>query len=369
VPRAERHRQAGPARLAGPTEEPKEGVTVLAAIQAIEYYLPEGALTNQELAQAFPEWSLDKIADKTGIVQRHLAGPEECSSDLAVAAARKLFGRGACKPEEIDFILLCTQSPDYFLPTTACILQDRLGLPTTAGALDFNLGCSGFIYGLSLAKGLIETGQATRVLLLTAETYSKFLHPQDRSVRALFGDAAAATLVCGRADAPPGDLPWIGPFVFGTDGKGMDNLIVPTGGMRRPDRGRTPTVHDAGARPPFPDHLYMNGPEIFTFTLRAVPQAVKQLLARAGKTLDDVDLFVFHQANRYMLDHLRDKLKIPSDKFVLALSHCGNTVSSTIPIALKEAAGRHQLPAGKVVMLVGFGVGYSWGATLIHSSL
>jgi len=344
-------------------------MTVFAAIQAIEYYLPEGALTNQELALAFPEWSLEKIADKTGIVQRHLAAPDECASDLAVAAARKLFASGACKPEEIDFILLCTQSPDYFLPTTACILQDRLGLPTSAGALDYNLGCSGFVYGLSLAKGLIETGQATRVLLLTAETYSKFLHPRDRSVRALFGDAAAATLVQGLPNAPPGGLPWIGPFVFGTDGKGMENLIVQTGGMRQPERGRPHFGVDASGQPPCPDNLYMNGPEIFTFTLRAVPQAVKLLLAKAGKTLDDVDLFVFHQANRYMLDHLRDKLMIPREKFVVALSHCGNTVSSTIPIALKEAAGQQQLPPGQVVMLVGFGVGYSWGATLIHSSL
>jgi 3-oxoacyl-[acyl-carrier-protein] synthase-3 len=332
--------------------ETREGVTVFAAIRAVEYHLPERALTNQELAATFPEWSVEKIAAKTGIVQRHLAAPEECASDLAVAAARKLFASSACRPEEIDFLLLCTQSPDYFLPTTACLLQDRLGLPTTAGALDFNLGCSGYVYGLSLARGLIETGQAASVLLLTAETYSKFLHPDDRGVRALFGDAAAATLVRARADAPPGGLPWIGPFVFGTDGKGKDHLIVAGGGLRRPAR----------------DHLVMNGPEIFSFTLRAVPQAIRQLLARAVKRMDDVDLFVFHQANGYMLEHLRKKLQIPPEKFVLALSHCGNTVSSTIPIALKEAAAARRLAPGALVMLVGFGVGYSWGATLIQAS-
>jgi len=344
---------------------------VFAAIHAIEYHLPETTLSNQDLAQAFPEWALEKIADKTGIVQRHLAAPGECASDLAVAAARKLFASCACRPEEIDFLLLCTQSPDYFLPTTACILQDRLGLPTSAGALDYNLGCSGFIYGLSLAKGLIETGQANNVLLLTAETYSKFLHPHDRSVRTLFGDAAAATLIQKRTAAPAGGLPWIGPFVFGTDGKGMENLIVPTGGMRRPGReltteGYLEASEDASGRERFPDNLYMNGPEIFSFTLRAVPRAVKELLTRAQRTIDDVDLFVFHQANRYMLDHLRDRLQIPTEKFVMALSHCGNTVSSTIPIALKEAFSRQQLPPGRLVMLVGFGVGYSWGATLVN---
>jgi 3-oxoacyl-[acyl-carrier-protein] synthase III len=344
---------------------------LFAAIRAVEYHLPEGVLANKELAQAFPDWTMAKIAHKTGILQRHLAAPDECASDLAFAAGRKLFASGVCRPDEIDFLLFCTQSPDYFLPTTACILQDRLGLPTTAGALDYNLGCSGFVYGLGLAKGLIETGQAENVLLLTAETYSKFMHPHDRGVRALFGDAAAAVLVQGRVDAAGDGLPWIGPFVYGTDGKGRENLIVQTGGSRRPVRehtgNRPPDEANGSAR--FPDNLYMNGPEIFTFTLSAVPQAVGQLLARAEKTIEDVDLFVFHQANRFMLDHLRQKLKIPSEKFVVALSHCGNTVSSTIPIALKEAAGQGQLTPGQLVMLVGFGVGYSWGATFIRSSL
>jgi len=342
---------------------------MFAAVRAIEYHLPETTLSNEELAESFPDWTPEKIAAKTGIVQRRIAAPQECASDLAVAAARKLFASGACRPEEIDFLLLCTQSPDYFLPTTACILQDRLGLPTRAGALDFNLGCSGFVYGLGLAKGLVETGQAANVLLLTADTYSKFLHPNDRSVRPLFGDAAAATLVQRRPDAPASDLPWIGPFVFGTDGRGMENLIVHAGGMRQPAQGRTSSGPDAIAALPSPDHLSMNGPEIFTFALRAVPQAVKELLERAERTIDDIDLFVFHQANRYMLEHLREKLKIPAEKFVVAMSHVGNTVSSTIPIALKEAVGRSLLPPGKLVMLVGFGVGYSWSATLIRSSL
>ena len=327
---------------------------MFAAVRAIEYHVPEKVLGNDELADAFSGWTPAKIADKLGIVERRIAAPEECASDLAVAAARKLFASGACRPEEIDFLLLCTQSPDYFLPTTACILQDRLGLPTSAGALDFNLGCSGFVYGLSLAKGLVETGQAANVLLLTAETYSKFVRPDDRSTRPLFGDAAAATLVRGRRDAAGGGLPWLGPFVFGSDGKGAENLIVAGGGMRRPARS--------------PGRLHMNGPEIFTFALRAVPHAVRALLDRAERTIDDVDLFVFHQANRYMLEHLRDRLKIPPEKFVVAMSHVGNTVSSTIPIALKEAAGRGLLPAGKLVMLVGFGVGYSWGATLMRSA-
>jgi 3-oxoacyl-[acyl-carrier-protein] synthase-3 len=329
---------------------------VFAAIRAIEYHLPDRALTNSDLAREFPDWSAEKVAEKIGIHERRLAATNECASDLAVAAAHKLFASGAITAKEIDFVLLCTQSPDYLLPTTACLLQDRLGVPTSAGALDFNLGCSGYIYGLSLARGLIETGQASNVLLLTAETYSKYMHADDRGTRALFGDAAAATLV----QATPGERPSIGPFVFGTDGSGCDNLIVVAGGSRGPSPEKT---GPAGRNP---RNLYMNGPEIFTFTLRAVPQAVRDLLARSEKTIDDMDLFVFHQANRYMLDHLRTKLQIPAEKFVLALSHCGNTVSSTIPIALRDAASRGEMRPGMLVMLVGFGVGYSWGATLVH---
>ena len=332
-----------------------------AKLSAIEYYLPERILSTQDLSAEFPEWSVEKIDDKTGIRERHIAGPEECSSDLAVAAARKLFDSGACRPEEIDFILLCTQSPDYFLPTTACLVQDRLGIPTTAGALDFNLGCSGFVYGLGLAEGLIASEQARNLLLLTAETYSKFLHPRDKSVRTLFGDAAAATLLVAS------EQPSLGPFVYGSDGSGAPNLIVPTGGMRRLRTAETAiATEDDSDNLRSPDNLYMAGGEIFNFTLAAVPKSIHTLLERARISLEQIDLFVFHQANRFMLEHLRKRLKIPVEKFQVSMAHCGNTVSSTIPIALKEALREGRLKEGSTVMLVGFGVGYSWGATLLR---
>ncbi len=338
-----------------------------AALTAIEYYLPDQVVTNSQLVAEFPEWTLGKIEQKTGIVERHIAAEQECASDLAVAAAQKLFASGVCQPEEIDYVLLCTQTPDYFLPTSACIVQHRLGIPTTAGALDFNLGCSGFVYGLGLAKGLIETNQARQVLLITAETYSKFIHPGDKSVRTLFGDAAAATLVQAvAADASYTD-PWLGPFVFGTDGSGAQHLIVPTGGMR--DRHSTDPQKaqiDNFGNTRSPDNLYMNGAEIFTFTLRIVPQTVQRLLSQTGKRLEDIDLFVFHQANQYVLEHLRQKLNIPPEKFYIALRHTGNTISATIPIALKHALAAGRLQPGHQVMLVGFGVGYSWGATLLR---
>ena len=333
-----------------------------AVISAIEYYLPEKTVSTEDLAAQFPEWSVGKIDEKTGIRTRHIAAEGECSSDLAVAAARRLFDSGACSPESIDFVLLCTQSPDYFLPTTACLIQNRLGIPTTAGALDYNLGCSGYIYGLGLAQGLIATGQASRILLLTAETYSKFLHPRDKSVRTVFGDAGAATLLTAQ-DRPAAPL---GPFVYGTDGSGAGNLIVPTGGMRRPRTAESGVeMADNAGNVRSQDSLYMSGGDIFTFTIDAVPNAVDMLLRRAGIGLGDVDLFVFHQANRYMLEHLRKRMKIPPEKFQLTMQHCGNTVSSTIPIALKHVALDGRLENGARVMLVGFGVGYSWGAMML----
>ncbi len=333
-----------------------------ATIAAIEYFLPPGVTTTEQLAAEFPEWSVAKIASKTGIQRRHVADGDVCSSDLAVSAAEKLFASGACSPEEVDFVLFCTQSPDYFLPTTACLLQDRLGIPTTAGALDYNLGCSGFIYGLGLAQGLIETGQARTVLLITAETYSKFLHPKDRSVRTIFGDAAAVTVLRAAADGVS-----FGPYVYGTDGKGGPNLIVRTGAAReeRTEHSAVPAT-DASGNIRTRDSLFMDGPEIFTFTLEAVPKVVAALTEKAGIRLDEIDLFVFHQANAYMLEHLRKKIKIPVEKFLVSMAQCGNTVSSTIPIALKDAASDGRLLPGALVMLVGFGVGYSWGATLVR---
>jgi 3-oxoacyl-[acyl-carrier-protein] synthase-3 len=332
-------------------------------VSAIEYHLPPTVVSNHDLAAEFPDWSIEKIREKTGILDRHIAGPNECSSDLAYSAATKLFASGVCAPQEIDYVLLCTQSPDYFLPTTACTLQDRLGICTHAGAIDFNLGCSGFVYGLGLAQGLIQTGQARKVLLLTAETYSKFIHAQDKSVRTLFGDAAAATLLAADDDPTPRSVS----YIYGTDGKGSHNLMVPAGGLRLPYSPATAEAStDQSGNCRSQNNLFMNGAEIFNFTLRTIPQCVTSLLARSGKRLEDIDLFVFHQANRYMLDHLRKKLKVPEEKFFIWMESCGNTVSSTIPIALKHAEVEGRLKPHQLIMLVGFGVGYSWGATLVE---
>ena len=330
------------------------------AIESIEYHLPDGVLTSAGLAAEFPGWTVDKIQSKTGIEERRIAADDEFASDLAVAAAEKLFAAGAGRAS-VDALLYCTQSPDYLLPTTACLLQHRLGLRTDIAALDFNLGCSGYIYGLGLAHAMIASGQARRVLLLTADTYSKYIHPGDRSVRTLFGDAAAATLI--GASAQPG---LSGPFVYGTDGSGAENLIVPAGGLRRPRAEQAEAVADEAGNLRTVNNLYMNGPEIFNFTLRVVPATVEAVLARSGRTADEIDLFVFHQANQYMLEHLRKRLGVPAEKFVVSMQKCGNTVSSSIPIALRLAQESGRLQPGMKIMLLGFGVGYSWGGTIIE---
>jgi 3-oxoacyl-[acyl-carrier-protein] synthase-3 len=328
-----------------------------AYIKAIDYYLPQNIVTNGDLARGFPEWTVDKIADKIGIKQRHIASEDETAADLAVMAARKLFARGIDKGS-IDYLLFCTQSPDYYLPASACIIQNRLGLSNETGALDFNQGCSGFIYGLSLAKGLIVAGIARNILLLTGETYSKRLHPLDKGNRSIFGDAAAATLIASDGFAEIGD------FCFGTDGSGAEKLILKTGGARRPEKADI-TEFDENNNPISPDYIFMDGSEIFSFSLRAVPALVEKTLEKNSIAKDETGLYIFHQANKYMLDFLRKKIKIDEDKFYIYLSEVGNTVSSTIPIAMYEAMKDGAFSRGMKVMLAGFGVGYSWGGTVL----
>lgn len=328
-----------------------------AYIKGISYYLPERVVTNEELVREFPEWTVDKIAAKVGVRERHVAGRNETAVDLAVKAAEALFSEHGIDRSTVDYILLCTQSPDYILPTSACIVQHRLGLPTGIGALDFNLGCSGYIYGLSLAKGLICGGIAGNVLLITSETYSKHLHPRDKGNRTIFGDGAAATLVSTEGKYE------IGEFSLGTDGSGAENLIVRNGGCRFPEKSGE-VAFDENGNPRSGDYLFMDGPEIFNFTIASVPPLVSDTLSKNSLDKGDVGLFVFHQANLYMIDFLRRKLKIDGDRFYVCLEKTGNTVSASIPIALCEAGREGRL--ARNILLAGFGVGYSWGGVVLN---
>lgn len=325
-----------------------------AYIKAISYYLPEKVVTNEELVAEFPEWTVEKIAAKVGVNQRHVAADDETAADLAVKAAEKLFADNeSIKRENVDFVLLCTQSPDYPLPTSACIIQERLGLRTDIGALDYNLGCSGYVYGLAVAKGLIASGIARNVLILTAETYNKHLHPRDKGNRTIFGDAATATIVSTEGYAE------IGNFALGTDGRGADNLIIRTGGARQSEKANDLTYDESG-NPHSSDYLFMNGTEIFSFTQKNVPIVVSETLEKNHLTQDDINMFVFHQANSYMLNFLRKKIKIAPERFLINMSEIGNTVSNSIPIALADA--RLHGP----VLICGFGVGYSWGGCVLN---
>ena len=319
-----------------------------ARIGPIAFHLPETVEDNDLLQSLFPKWDMDLIYRKTGVWKRHIAAPGETAADLAVAATEKLFRQHDIDRDSIDFLLLCTQSPDYPLPTTACLLQDRLRLPMSVGALDFNLGCSGYVYGLSLADGLIRSGAARRILLITAETYTKYIHPTDRSLRTIFGDGAAATLI------EAADEPSLGGFVFGTDGRGADTLMVGEGGHRPPADALKPRKRR------WPSALTMDGPEIAKFALEVLPPMIQRVLETARWTRDDVELYLMHQATFFLLDQLRVRLSLSEAQMPLALNDYGNTVSSTLPLLMHDLRAEGRLRPGTRTMMIGFGVGLSW---------
>lgn len=324
-----------------------------AYITGISYYLPENVVENKN----------NRLTRKTGILRRHIATDNEIASDLAVKASANLFKQGVQK-DSIEMLLYCTQSPDYPLPTTACILQERIGLSKECGALDYNLGCSGYIYGLSLAKGLIESGQVHNVLLITSETYSKYIDDRDNSTKPLFGDAATATLIEGIEAKSYG----LDGFVLGTDGSGYKNLIVPVGGMVNP-AAKTELINleDDYGNVRTNWNLYMDGSAISNFALDVVPETMKRVLEKTGKTKDDIGYYVFHQANKFMLEFLQLKCELMDYPYWNNAAEYGNTVSSSIPLALYDMLHKEYLK-NTLVMVIGFGVGLSWGGCLIDVS-
>lgn len=333
-------------------------------INSIAYYLPEKILSNLDISKEHPEWSVDKISSKIGIEKRHIAKDEESSGDLAYKAAELLLRSLPFDRREIDYIILCTQSPDYFLPSTSCVIQDKLGLSKKSGAFDFNLGCSGYIYGLGVAKGLILTNQANKILLLTGETYTKFINPLDKGNKTIFGDAGTATLI-SKEKVKDGINASILDFCYGTDGSGAENLIVKNGALRNKQCTSENKYDENGEYISNDSNLFMNGKEIFNFTAFKVPPLIKDVTSKNNTTLEEVDFFIFHQANEFMLNTVRKRCGIPEEKFYIDIKDIGNTVSNTIPIALFRSHEAGLLKEKKNLLLSGFGVGLSMAAVLI----
>lgn len=325
-----------------------------AAIRALAGYLPPAVAENEEGSRA---------AETVGIRSRHFADGAS-ASDLAAAAAEKMFAACPDSRKDIDFVLLCTQQPDYPLPSTACIVADRLGLPKGTGALDYNLGCSGYVYGLALAKGLIEAGMSRRLLLLTSSLYMKDVNPKDSATWPVFGDGASATLL----ESVEAEGPLLSGFSFGTDGAGAGAIIQPVGGSRYPyETTPVETIQDKHG-----EHtnrnLFMDGQEVMLFTLREVPPLVDEVLSRGGCSREELDQVVFHQANKFMLGFVQKKCGLADVPFFNDVTETGNTVASSIPLGLADVLRERSPQELKRVLLAGFGVGLSWAGCLADLS-
>lgn len=319
--------------------------------------VPENRVGLEDLAEQFGAEEAHRISESIGIRSRPIVPAGQCSSDLCFAAAEKLLDELSWERGSIEAIIFVSQTPDHQLPATACILQHRLGLPSTCLAFDVNLGCSGYVYGLSIASQFISSGSIQRALVLVGDTLSHLVSEQDKSTSPLFGDAGTATALQQQADAPAMT------FTLGTDGKGAEHLIIPAGMHRqRPSPETSKQTERDGGNFRSDEQLFMDGAQVFSFTLAKIPKLVRSTLAAAQWNLDDVDAVVMHQANAFMLTHLAKRLKIPSEKFVLAMGNYGNTSCASIPLAINTALAEPISQKSMRLLLVGFGVGWSWGA-------
>ena len=304
---------------------------------------------------------LSRISQNTGVARRHLAGPSICTSDLCLAAAENAIQQSGWERERIGALLFVSQTPDYVLPATACSLHGKLGLSKGCAALDVNLGCSGYVYGLWLAGSMMSGGGITRILLLAGDTISRLVSPEDRSVASLFGDAGTATLL----EFDPSTDPAY--FELGTDGKGSEHLIVKAGAFRQPRSEQTQVrAADERGNVRSEEDLYMDGGEILAFTLNTVPDLCRSVMKQAGWSAADVDGFVMHQANRFMVQNLARLMKLPKEKVVVALENYGNTSSASIPLAMADALGERLGNTRSRLILAGFGVGFSWAAAAME---
>jgi 3-oxoacyl-[acyl-carrier-protein] synthase III len=323
------------------------GATIRGVVSAV----PSRRFDNFADAKGFTEDEVRKVVGMAGVKSRRMAGDSVCSSDLCQAAAESLLEKTGWARDSVDALIMVTQSPDYFLPSTACLLQAKLGLPTACAAFDVGLGCSGYPYGLYLGALMLAGGGIRRALVLHGETPARFADESDRSVSLLFGDAGSATAL--EAGDPAGDIPWS--FVLHTDGSGYEDLIIPGGGFRE----RFPEDRHK-------HYVSMNGANIFSFSLKRVPPVIQDTLELAALTKDDIDYFVLHQSNQFIMRHLAKKMGIPEAKSPLTLGEFGNTGGPSIPLTMTQ--GQLVRPADRALtlMLVGYGVGLSWASALVR---
>ena len=313
-----------------------------AFIKSVTYYIPKENFSN-ELVLDLPDNQKNKIIKKIGINKKTRAFDDETAIDLGIKAANKLK---KCKYfNKIDFILYCTQSPEYFLPSGSALIQKKLFPSKNVGSLDINQGCSGYVYSLLVAKSLIENDLAKCILIITSDTYSKFIHKNDYSNKSIFGDGASASIVISEKSKDN----YLLKFDYGTDGNGFQNLIYPNSGIKKSKEEK---------------RLFMNGPEILKFALEQIPKSLQSTIKKNKILKKNIDFFLFHQANKYIVDVLSKKLNLEDKKVILEINKTGNTTSSSIPIALSIFSKKNNL-LGKKIFISGFGVGYSWASTII----
>lgn len=330
-------------------------------LKGIAYALPSGTLSNSELASLHPSWNVAELSVRTGVEVRHIARADETSLDLGLRACEVLLAEHPQLRESVGGLLFCTESPDYVLPPNACVLHGRLGLAKNVLAFDFGLACSGFVYGLAIARGLIQTGMGSDMILVCGDTYSKLMHPDDRAVVALFGDGVAASWI-GQTESKG-----IVDIDCATAGSEYERFIIPAGGCRMPrDANTSVSVVDENGNTRTAESIHMDGMGILTFVSSNVPRQIRSLLDRNGLKVGDIDLFVFHQASALVLDSLTRLLHLSAEQVYRNLSHVGNTVSASIPIALKDASDQGLVRAGSRVLVSGFGVGLSWATALLE---
>lgn len=337
------------------------------SIQAIEYFLPSDLVTNDSLAIEHPEWDMSQVVNRSGVVSRHLADNKTTALDLAAISTRQLLENHSVPVESIDLLIFCTQSPDYIIPPNSYLLHERLKLGTHIQAIDINLACSGYPYCLSLANALIKTHNLNTALIVNADTYSRYISTDDRATRVLFGDGAATTII-QRAETGFSNF-ILGPMHFSTFGQLHRGFIIPSGGCRNPRNSDSTTLHkDKSGNRRSAEHIHMDGVEILSFVERNVVQHLKEFQAKGGWSFDEIDLVIFHQASMMAIERLVQRLKIPQEKVFNNIHNIGNTVSASIPIAIKDACDAGKMKSGQQVLLCGFGAGMSIASALLLPS-